>query len=484
MHLLSSGLRGPGVSVSGVGTLMVQEEHRAREDPRRASRSWNTLPPDIIYEVVQYLIPRHLYPGDNGYSSSSPKFVTRYIQERASFASLILVSRNWVDPAMRGLYREITIFICTEASVYLLRESLKSHGNLVRTIILDSRTRHLKDRPSLIGRVPDQLARFNQRAMLLNEILASCSHLTSLESFGWHDDAFAELAQFNDNFETVIGPSSSVKHFTWTIGGYSHGLRCALRHFSQTLESLIIYDWDPITSVYRDSRPFTPVSRLPGLPRLSELRLKKASDSKLPHLLELLKCTEYLGEDGNTTSRLRVLEAERPYLLTPKDFLWMIRMTKAFSNLKTLIITCVPSRSKPFHITGTWEWYDFSELPGALFQSSPHLEELSLLSPIPLSSLLSPPETLRTVRTLIWRSYFGPHEFMRFLNSPSSRNLTLIELQHTSRTAMAKWKVEMETVLRVGRGLGTNIIIPAEIYPEPKFRQPGAIINRNTRYSH
>ncbi|KAF8335405.1 uncharacterized protein EI90DRAFT_3048264, partial [Cantharellus anzutake] len=385
---------------------------------------------------------------------------------------------------MRGLYRKIAIFICTEASVYSLRESLKSRGNLVRTVILDSRTHHLKDRPSLIDRVPDQLARFNQRAMLINEIFASCSHLMGLESFGWHDDAFAELTQFNDNFETVVAPSTSMKHFTWTNGGYPHGLRCALQHFSRTLETLIIYEWDPITPMSTFRRPFTPISHLPSLPRLSEIRLKTTSAPRLPHMLELLKSTECLEEDENVTSRLRVLEVQRPYWLTPKDFLWMIQTTKAFSNLKTLILTCRPLGSDQFHITKTWEWHDFSELPCALFQSSPHLEELSLLSPIPLSSFSKPPETLRILRTLIWRTYFGPHEFMRFLNSPSSRNLKLIELQHTSRTAMAKWKVEMETVLQVGRRLGKDIIIPAQIYPELEFRQPCAIINRNTRYSH
>ncbi|KAF8329769.1 uncharacterized protein EI90DRAFT_1343138 [Cantharellus anzutake] len=422
----------------------------------RASRSWNILPSDIIHEIVHYLVPCHLYPGDDGYSPS-PKFVTSYIQKRAALASLALVSCNWVDPVMRGLYREIAIFICTEASVYSLPESLKSHGNLVRTIILDSRTRHLKDRPSLIDHFPDQLARFNQRVILINEIIASCSHLTGMESFGWYDDAFAELAQFNDNFETVVAPSSSMKHFTWTSGCYSHGLRCALQHLSRTLETLIIYEWDPVTPMSTFGRPFTPISRLPSLPRLSEIRLKKTSGPELLHMLELLKSTECVGEDENVTSRLRVLEVQRPDWLTPKDFLYQ------------------------FPITKTWEWHDYSELPCALFQSSPHLEELSLLSPIPLSSFSKPPETLRILRTLIWRSYFGPHEFMRFLNSPSSRNLKLIELQHVSRTAMAKWKVEMETVLQVGRRLGKDIIIPTEIYPEPQFRQPGAIITRITR---
>ncbi|KAF8315790.1 uncharacterized protein EI90DRAFT_3087463 [Cantharellus anzutake] len=383
---------------------------------------------------------------------------------------------------MRGLYRKIAIFICTEASVYSLRESLKLHGSLVRTIILDSRIRHLKDRPSLIDQFPDQLARFNQRAILVNEIIASCSHLVGLESFGWYHDAFAELAQFNDNFEIVVAPSTSMKHFTWTSGCYSHGLRCALQHLSRTLETLIIYEWDPITRMSIFGRPFTPISRLPSLPRLSEIRLKKTSGPKLPHILELLKNTECLGEDESVTSRLRVLEVQRPDWLTPKDFLWMIQTTKAFSNLRTLIITCRPVGSDQFYITKTWEWHDYSELPCALFQSSPHLEELSLLSPIPLSSFSKPPETLRILRTLIWRSYFGPHEFMRFLNCPSSRNLTLIELQHTSRTAMAKWQVEMETVLQVGHRLGKDIIIPTEIYPEPQFRQPGAIIARITRY--
>ncbi|KAF8315792.1 uncharacterized protein EI90DRAFT_3021758 [Cantharellus anzutake] len=242
-----------------------------------------------------------------------------------------------------------------------------------------------------------------------------------LDGLGEFDDAFAELAQFNDNFETVVAPS--IKHFTWT-SGCSHGLRCALQHLSRTLETLIIYEWDPITPVFAFRRLLTPILRLPSLPRLSEIRLE------LLHMLELLKSTECLGEDENVTSRLPVLEVQRPYWLTPKVFLWMIQTTKAFSNLRMLIPTCRPVGSDQFHITKTWE------------------------------------------------CYFGPHEFMRFLNSPLSRNLKLIELPHISRSAMTEWKVEMETVLQVGSHLGKDTIIPTEIYPEPEFRQPGAIIAR------
>ncbi|KAF8335407.1 uncharacterized protein EI90DRAFT_3120503 [Cantharellus anzutake] len=253
-----------------------------------------------------------------------------------------------------------------------------------------------------------------------------------LDGLGEFDDAFAELAQFNDNSETVVAPS--IKHFTWT-------------------KTLIIYEWDPITPVFAFRRLFTPILRLPSLPRLSEIRLKKTSGPELLHMLELLKSTECLE---NVTSRLPVLEVQRPYWLTPKDFLWMIQTTKAFSNLRMLIPTCRP-------------------LPTFRRALAPQSNSTLFI--------LQPPETLRILRTLIWCSYFGPHEFMRFLNSPLSRNLKLIELPHISRSAMTEWKVEMETVLQVGSHLGKDTIIPTEIYPEPEFRQPGAIIARIVRYS-
>ncbi|TFK47360.1 hypothetical protein OE88DRAFT_1647873 [Heliocybe sulcata] len=160
--------------------------------------------------------------------------VAHYRRELAGLAALARTAGAFRDAAHQCLYSTLIIFPCTNISA--LAEALRSHGDLVRSLVYDSTLR--KDRPH-----EEAVERFR----LLNECFSSMKKLCVFEVYGSRILFMPEKQRLEwqrvdatvPPFPVPDGPMPPIQSFTWrsrlTDKHNDRQMICALAHFAPSL---------------------------------------------------------------------------------------------------------------------------------------------------------------------------------------------------------------------------------------------------------
>lgn len=315
--------------------------------------TFNSLPTETVWKILDFLRPSY-FPIDILSANA-------YCVECSAFAQLMLVSKSWSEMVLPILYNTVVLFANPE-SLNKLSFALESHGDLVRTIIIDD-----------VGLGLDHDIHIQACWRYIDKCFQYSTNLLRVECYG---DYQVELHDFpksgsQNQIHTLI-----LRLPLWLPFNVSRVLTLP----SSSLEHLEISQWNT-----HALQPALDPITCPSLPKCRTIDLQHSNigEGDVAALLSLA------AVDGK--SSLRSLSITDMVSLHPPAILSLLRINEISTHLSTLRIQLAHGAQHD----------DGNDFPIQVLPLCPSLVEFSYTSPASVEVFQYLPPSLRALELAV-----------------------------------------------------------------------------------